>query len=314
LGSLLKGDARQWHQNRIDTAGKEFRPDTWASYTAAMDHYFRDPHQKRNYTNKMARLHWKYKPGCHKTGLPADQWGIRMAIYQEKAQVEGEILRKIYDQAFLEDLAYQAWTDVQDLDDPRYEHFKARLIKLATAREQHKNMHEKPLLNMYQASSEPKQEKEKRKRDEERKLTRGQDNRGKDKKKEPNRAPRSNREKKFQNNREALAGVPQAEIDQHKADKASCWRCGCSSHHTLECFAKKTSKGTELATTVAAVSKKAKRQRPSDDSEDKDDEPAEPVSKRPKKVAAVTQMVSEPSPEISTRVWEVETSDLSDLN
>jgi predicted ATP-binding protein involved in virulence len=183
-----------------------------------------------------------------------------MVIYQEKAQVEGEILREIYDQAFPEDLACQAWTDVQDLDDPRYKHFKARLIKLATAKELHKNMYEKPLLNMYQASSEPKQEREKRKREEERKSTRGQDNRGKDKKRELNRTPRSDREKKFQNNREALVGVPQAEIDQYKADKASCWRCGRSSHHTLECFAKKTSKGTELATTVAAVSKKAKCQ------------------------------------------------------
>jgi hypothetical protein len=213
LGSLLKGDARQWHQNCVDTAEKEFRPDTWASYTAAMHHYFRDPHQNRNYTNKMARLHWKYKPGCHKTGLPADQWGIRMAIYQEKAQVEGEILREIYDQAFPEDLACQAWMDIQDLHDPRYEYFKARLIKLTTAKEQHKNMHEKPLLNMYQASSEPKQEREKRKRDEERKPTRGQDNHGKDKRKEPTHAPRSDREKKFQNNREALVGVPQAEMD-----------------------------------------------------------------------------------------------------
>jgi hypothetical protein len=129
-----------------------------------------------------------------------------------------------------------------------------------------------------------------------------------------NRTPRSDREKKFQSNCEALAGVPQAEIDQHKVDKASCWRCGRSSHHTLECFAKKTSRGTELATTVAAVSKKTKRQRPSEDSEDEDDEPTEPVSKRPKKVAAVTQTVSEPSPETSTRGWEVETSDLSDLN
>jgi hypothetical protein len=62
-----------------------------------MDHYFRNPHQKCNYTNKMARLHWKYKPRYYKTGLPADQWGIRMAIYQEKAQVEGEVLREIYD-------------------------------------------------------------------------------------------------------------------------------------------------------------------------------------------------------------------------
>jgi hypothetical protein len=279
LGALLKGDACQWHQNHVDTAEKEFYPDTWASYTAAMDHYFPDPHQKRNYTNKMARLHWKYKPGCHKTGLPADQWGIRMAIYQEKAQVKGEILREIYDQAFPEDLACQAWTDIQDLDDPRYEHFEARLIKLATAKEQHRNMHEKPLLNMYQAALEPKQEKEKQKRDEERKPTHGQDNRSKDKKKESTCTPRSDREKKFQNNCEALVGVAQAEIDQYKVHKASYWHCGHSSHHMLECFVKKTSKGTQLATTVAAVSKKAKRQRPSEDSEDEDDEPTEPISK-----------------------------------
>jgi hypothetical protein len=171
-------------------------------------------------------------------------------------------------------------------------------------------MHEKPLLSMYQTSSEPKQEKEKRKREEERKSNRS-DKCGK---KESTHTPRSDKEKKFQNNREALAGVPQAEIDQHKADKASCRRCGRNSHHTLECFAKKTSKGTELATMVAAVSKRTKRQRPSEDSEDEEDETMEPVSKRPKKVAAVTQTVSEPSPETSTRVWEVEDSELSDLN
>jgi hypothetical protein len=69
-----------------------------------------------------------------------------------------------------------------------------------------------------------------------------------------------------------------------------------------------------LTTTVAAVTKRTKRQRPTEDSEDEDDEPTEPVSKWPKKVAAVTQTVSEPSPETSTRVWEVEDSELSDLN
>jgi hypothetical protein len=82
----------------------------------------------------------------------------------------------------------------------------------------------------------------------------------------------------------------------------------------LECFAKKTSKGTELATIAVAVVKKTKCQRPSEDSKDEEDEPTEPVSKRPKKVAAVTQIVSEPSPETSTSIWEVDTSDLSDLN
>jgi hypothetical protein len=118
----------------------------------------------------------------------------------------------------------------------------------------HRNMHEKPLLSMYQTSSEPKQEKEKWKRDDDRKSNRS-DKRGK---KESTHTPRSDKEKKFQNNREALAGIPQAEIDQHKADKASCWRCGRNSHHTLECFANKTSKGTELTTTVAAVTKRTK--------------------------------------------------------
>jgi hypothetical protein len=77
---------------------------------------------------------------------------------------------------------------------------------------------------------------------------------------------------------------------------------------------KKTSKGMEVAPVVAMVSKRTKRQRPSEDSEDEDDKPIEPLSKRPKKVAAVTQPISKPSLETSTRVWEVEDSELSDLN
>jgi hypothetical protein len=44
LESLLKGDARQWHQNHVDTTEKELHPDTWPSYTVAMDYYFHDPH------------------------------------------------------------------------------------------------------------------------------------------------------------------------------------------------------------------------------------------------------------------------------
>jgi hydroxymethylpyrimidine pyrophosphatase-like HAD family hydrolase len=139
------------------------------------------------------------------------------------------------------------------LDDPKYKHFKARLIRLATMKEEHRNMHEKPLLNMYQASSEPKQEREKRKRDEEKKPNH-------EKKKEPTHTPRTDWEKKFQNNCKALVSIPQAEINQYKADKASCWCCGRSSHHMLECFAKKTSKGTELTTIVAAVLRRTKCQ------------------------------------------------------
>jgi hypothetical protein len=96
LGSLLKGEARNWHQNRLATAEKELQPDTWAAYKAAMDYHFRDPHEKRTFTNKMADLYCKGTPGHTKTGLSADQWGIRMAMYPEKAQCDGEVLKEIY--------------------------------------------------------------------------------------------------------------------------------------------------------------------------------------------------------------------------
>jgi hypothetical protein len=96
MGSLLKGEARNWHQNRLATEEKELQPDTWATYKVAMDYHFRDPHEKRTFTNKMADLYWKGAPGHTKTGLSADQWGIWMTMYQEKAQCNGEVLKEIY--------------------------------------------------------------------------------------------------------------------------------------------------------------------------------------------------------------------------
>jgi hypothetical protein len=41
------------------------------------------------------------------------------------------------------------------MDDPKYDVFKARLIKIATAIEEHQSMHEKPLLRMYQSPDIP---------------------------------------------------------------------------------------------------------------------------------------------------------------
>jgi hypothetical protein len=60
----------------------------------------------------MADLYWKWKPGHTKIGLLADQWGIQMAMYQEKAQYDGEVLKEIYMQAFTKELSNQAWRKV----------------------------------------------------------------------------------------------------------------------------------------------------------------------------------------------------------
>jgi hypothetical protein len=73
-------------------------------------------------------------------------------MYQEKAQVDGEVLKVIYDQAFPEELSCQAWMEVREMDDPKYDVLKARLIKITTVIEEPKIMHHKPLLQIYQSS------------------------------------------------------------------------------------------------------------------------------------------------------------------
>jgi hypothetical protein len=60
----------------------------------------------------MADLYWKRKPGHAKTGLSVDQWGIWMAMYQEKAQCDAEVLKEIYMRAFTKELSNQAWREV----------------------------------------------------------------------------------------------------------------------------------------------------------------------------------------------------------
>jgi hypothetical protein len=82
-----------------------------------------------------------------------------------------------------------------------------------------------------------------------------------------------------------------------------------NSHHILKCFAKKTSKGMELATPVVAITKKGKRQRTTDESYEEDEQNLEPVTKWLKKVATITQTLQEISPETRSRVWEIETSE-----
>jgi hypothetical protein len=46
-----------------------------------------------------------------------------------------------------------------------------------------------------------------------------------------------------------------------------------------------------------------------DESDEEDIQKAEPVTKRPKKVAAITQDLREDSPQLPSRVWKIETSE-----
>jgi hypothetical protein len=65
--------------------------------------------------------------------------------------------------------------------------------------------------------------------------------------------------------KEALKGVAQEEIDEHKkGNKEGCYRCGQKGHFTTDCYAKATLKGTPLpaapsAGVVSACQGKRKR-------------------------------------------------------
>jgi len=51
---------------------------------------------------------------------------------------------------------------------------------------------------------------------------------------------------RWANNKDALQGINQADIDKHRAAKVACWRCGRDNHQTLHCFANKDVDGKEI--------------------------------------------------------------------
>jgi hypothetical protein len=75
-----------------------------------------------------------------------------MAMYQEKAQCDGEVLKEMYMWAFTKELSNQTWREVQHLDNPKYEILKTKLVELGTVDEEHESIHQKPLLQIYQTN------------------------------------------------------------------------------------------------------------------------------------------------------------------
>jgi len=103
---------------------------------------------------------------------------------------------------------------------------------------------------------------------------------------------------------EALAGVPQREIDHHKSivGTKGCWRCGNPNHRSFKCFASKTLAGTPLpkpANYVAAATTSNKRKREQEES---------PAPKQQKLVSGAVAV--QPTDDQRTGpVWAEETSE-----
>ena len=94
----------------------------------------------------------------------------------------------------------------------------------------------------------------------------------------------------WKNPAQAFEGVPQSEIDAHKADASArrCHRCGRLGHSLMRCYARRTIAGTELPIHPSKQEKttETKRKHNENDSEKKDDVKA--MKKEPAVAAAAT--------------------------
>jgi hypothetical protein len=105
----------------------------------------------------------------------------------------------------------------------------------------------------------------------------------------------------WKNGKEAFEGVPQAEIDAHKASGCDCWRCGRDSHRTYDCYARKTIAGTDLPVHPSKANKgsaAATKRKQTDDQET-------PVPKKGKTAAVIDHDAAMEQ----ARIWEVDSDD-----
>jgi len=89
-----------------------------------------------------------------------------------------------------------------------------------------------------------------------------------------------------------LKVVPQNEVDVHKKDRDSCWRCRKPDHKTYDCFSFQTAQGTTLPPApwkVAAVTTAT----PTTGKRTQADEPESVPATKQQKVAAVEEMVTD---------------------
>jgi hypothetical protein len=83
-------------------------------------------------------------------------------------------------------------------------------MELGTTDEEHKSMHQKPLVQIYQ-TDQPRQDEEKKRDYNDKKKICDSQIRSKDR--EQTHTTKSTKERKFQNNQDTLSRVPQNEID-----------------------------------------------------------------------------------------------------
>jgi hypothetical protein len=265
VGTLLTDEARAWHHHRRRVHGNT---DTWVAYQAAIQAEYHDAREAANAHIELSRLRYR---GDIKAYLN------EIRTLNLIAGATGQGLQEKIDLAMPEDIL-----------DMRAAQFRGILVTdedflLATEEAGQQIERNKALKAMrrelkghpYGSGSDAPSFKNPK----EGKHTPTAN--------PPSSASRGTGKKIYSSWKDALAGVNHAEVEEHKAAKAGCWRCGRDGHHSTECYARTTKRGTALPATPGVAAAVGKR--PCEEEEEEADVSDIPTAKKRDTSAAVIQ-------------------------
>jgi hypothetical protein len=255
VGSLLTDTALSWHLYRYRELGDT---DTWVNYSAAIRGEYHDTREAADAQLKLGQLKYQGSIRAYLTEFRT------LNVY---ARATGEGLQEKINMAMPDSILDMRFNQNEEdfVDD---EHFLRATYKAGLQVEKKKAL---------KAAKEALQSKD---------IKGGQGSgkgSGKDRKVQEGKNETTHKEPKgptsggkaakpgngkgtvWGSTKEALKGVAQEEIDEHKkGNKEGCYRCGQKGHFTTDCYAKATLKGTPLpaapsAGVVSACQGKRKR-------------------------------------------------------
>jgi len=257
VGTLLVKKPLEWHQARARRLGDA---DTWAAYSQEIQEHYADRSERATAFKELKEL--KYRGDIR-------AFFVSLELLNRYAEVSGESLQILIDRAVGRDIVIARFLRGNGplLNDADY--LKATL----EAGIMHEDMLQRFAIifggesgrgdkigaSQRRRGRAREREERARKREEKEEETGGRQGKA-------GRKTQQDRADVWKNVREALAGIAQHEIDDHKSTvgKTGCWRCGNKNHRSFKCYAGKTKAGTPLPKPptrgAAATSTKRKRE------------------------------------------------------
>jgi len=287
VSTRLEGKALEWHQARQRILGNT---DTWGAYAQEMQEHYADRSERATARHEIKAL--KYKNDIQ-------AYLIDLESLNRYAGITGEDLYETVDQALGDEIIKtRSYRTRGTLDNDadyiqatreaglEHETLQRRLAALKAQKSAFPTSGKVQYFGTQETQEEGKHRKGGKSGRKERKREDEEESGGR---KSGRKTQQDQGADVWKNAKDALAGIAQHEIDEHKsiAGRNGCWRCGNQNHRTFKCYAGKTKAGTPLPkapTKGAAATTSSKRKR-----EEEEDVKEESPAPKQQKVSAVQE-------------------------